>query len=248
MIRLFLCPVAVAGLLAIAPPIASRAPAQSTRGAVIARREPHHHLAYEDATLRVLRVRVPPHDTTLLHEHGPDYFWIALGKSEVVNAKPGSPDAVIKSADLSIHYTPGKFAHVARNPGATPFDNITVELLGAQTHVRNLCEPALAGQPLACEGAPPRRGVNVRPAFRTDQLRVDLVELPPGKSLNSADTPRAWLIALDTADTRGRASLVVHGNGRWTGGVYRASGGAWSVANRSQRARRMILVTARGAR
>src|SRR5439155_806630 len=81
--------------------------------------------------------RVPAHDTTLLHEHDPDYFWIALGKSTVINAKPGLPDATITSADLSVHYTPGKFAHVARNPGDTPFDNITVELLEPQRSVRN---------------------------------------------------------------------------------------------------------------
>ncbi|HEX4683063.1 MAG TPA: hypothetical protein VH277_10155 [Gemmatimonadaceae bacterium] len=244
MIRLFTLPLVTGALLAVAP----CASAQSGGGAVAARREPHHHLAFEDATLRVLRVRVPPHDTTLLHEHAPDYFWIALGRSEVVNAKPGTPDAVIKSEDLSIHYTPGKFAHVARNPGAKPFDNITVELLGSQTHVRNLCEAALPGQPLACEGATPRRGVNVRPAFMTDQLRVDLVELPAGKSLQASGKARAWLIALDTADTRSRASLVVHdGSGQWSGGVYRTSGAAWSVANRSQRPRRLIMVTARGA-
>jgi len=48
--------------------------AQSIPGAVLARNEPHHHLAYQDSTLRVLRVRVPAHDTTLLHEHDPDYL------------------------------------------------------------------------------------------------------------------------------------------------------------------------------
>src|SRR3954454_6336708 len=87
--------------------------AQSIPGAVLAKQEPHHHLAYEDSTLRVLRVRVPPHDTTLLHEHDPDYFWVALGASTVINAKLGSPDATITSGDLSIHYTVGPFAHVA---------------------------------------------------------------------------------------------------------------------------------------
>src|SRR3954468_20089563 len=114
--------------------------AQSIRGAVLAKAEPHHHVAYEDASIRVLRVHVPSHDTTLLHEHDPDYFWIALGVSTVVNARLGAPDAKIVSSDLSIHYTPGNFAHVARNPGDAPFDNITVELLGSQTNVRNVCE------------------------------------------------------------------------------------------------------------
>src|SRR5215472_2303245 len=108
---------------AAAPRFAS---AQSIPGAVLAKHEPHHHLVYEDSTIRVLRVRVPPHDTTLLHEHDPDYFWISLGPSTLVNVRPGTPDATVTSADLAFHYTFGKFAHIARNPGNAPFDNITV--------------------------------------------------------------------------------------------------------------------------
>src|SRR5262245_28874635 len=121
--------------------------AQTIPGAVLAKDEPHHHLAYEDASIRVLRVRVPAHDTTLLHEHDPDYFWVALGNSRVINARVGSPDATIASTDLSIHYTVGPFAHVARNPGAVPFDNITVELLEPQKNVRNICEESVTGKP-----------------------------------------------------------------------------------------------------
>ena len=113
------------------------ASAQTIKGAVLAKNEPHHHLVYEDAELRVLRVSVAPKDTTLLHEHAPDYFWIALGASDVVNARLGQPNAAIKSADLSMHYTLGKFAHVARNPGTAPFNNITVELLTSHSNVKN---------------------------------------------------------------------------------------------------------------
>src|SRR4029079_15379359 len=100
--------------------------AQSIPGAVLARNEPHHHLAYQDSTLRVLRVRVPAHDTKLTHENHTDFFWIALGASTVTNAKLGAPDATISSADLSIHYTAGNFADVAPNPGTIPLHNITL--------------------------------------------------------------------------------------------------------------------------
>ena len=61
---------------------ASAVQAQTIAGAVLAKKEPHHHLAFEDSTLVVLRVEVPSRDTTLLHEHGPDYFWIALGQRD----------------------------------------------------------------------------------------------------------------------------------------------------------------------
>src|SRR6478609_1358274 len=73
-------------------------------------KEPHHHLAYEDSSIRVLRVHVAPHDTTLLHQHDPDYLWISIGNSDIVNAKVGSPDAIVRSPNLSVHFSPGKFA------------------------------------------------------------------------------------------------------------------------------------------
>ena len=215
------------------------AAAQSIPGAVLAKDEPHHHLAYEDTGIRVLRVRVPAHDTTLLHEHDPDYFWIALGASEVVNAKLGALDAIIRSADLSIHYSFGNFAHVARNPGALPFDNITVELLRTQTRVRNRCEQAVAGEPMSCPSATgkPQIGVTVHEAFETDQLRVNLVTIPPGAVRSGAvDGARPWIITLRSEDAR-----LLHVDVRdasdatgaaWRDGVWRAPTNAgWSVRN-----------------
>jgi hypothetical protein len=235
-------------LLAAAP-----ARAQSIPGAVLAKREPHHHLVYEDSTLRVLRVHVPAHDTTLLHEHDPDYFWIALGASTVVNAKPGAPDATIASGNLSIHYTVGNFAHVARNPSGAPFDNITVELLAKQTNVHNLCEAVVAGQPLTCSESSTRRasrvspdalfaGATEHPAFSTDQLRVSLLTIPPGASMRPTGAARrAVLIALDSADA-GRALRIV-GSGRWIGGTFRPVADAeWQVRNSGKVAVRALAV------
>ena len=220
--------------------------AQSIPGAVLAKREPHHHLAYEDSTLRVLRDRVPAYDTTLLHEHDPDYFWIALGSSEVVNARLGVPDATIKSADLSVHYTLGNFAHVARNPGASPFDNITVELLAPQTNVHNLCEPAVANWPLDCPraaAAGKRRfgGPQQHPAFASDQLRVSVVTIAPGAVIQGrARTRRPWVIVLDTADAG--SSLTIEGPGHWVGGTFRPDTDAWRVRNRGTSGVRVVTV------
>jgi len=234
--------------LALIVPLLAAMPvgAQSIRGAVLARNEPHHHLTYEDSTLRVLRVRVGPRDTTLLHEHDPDYFWIALGPSEVVNAKPGVPDATIKSADRSIHYTPGNFAHIARNPGTVPFDNITVELLRPQSNVHNLCEPALAGAKLSCGDSTEFAGVSTHPAFATNQLRVSLVTIPGNTTMMSGQTGRgAWLIALDTADTK--SALVLDAAGHWRGGVYHAPRSSWRVRNSGPTAVRLLVVVPKRA-
>ncbi|MGE5731023.1 MAG: hypothetical protein ACM37U_03720 [Gemmatimonas sp.] len=218
---------------------AATAGAQSIPGAVLAKREPHHHLAFEDATIRVLRVRVAPHDTTLLHEHDPDYFWVALGASTVVNAKPGIADATITSADRSVHYTPGRFAHVARNPGDAAFDNITVELLEPQTNVRNLCERAIGDKPLDCASTTGRgpgvsMGGDEHPAFATDQLHVSLVTVAPGDTLRPTNAARRmWVIALDTANV-GR-ELFATGAARWVGGVFQSAAGTpWTVMNRGR--------------
>ncbi len=221
--------------------------AQSIPGAVLATHEPHHHLAYEDSSLRVLRVRVPAHDTTLLHEHDPDYFWIALGSSTVVNAKLGVPDATIASPDLSFHYSFGNFAHVARNPGAEPFDNITVELLEPQTAVRNLCEPAIADKPLDCQPPSAREkaffsGATEHPALATAQTRVSLVTLAPGGVLRAASPTRStWVIALDSADVN--HGLVIEGDTKWAGGTFRAPrAGGWALRNRGRFPIRVVTV------
>jgi hypothetical protein len=214
---------------------AATARSQSIRGAVLAKNEPHHHLAYQDSTLRVLRVRVAAHDTTLLHEHDPDYFWIALGASTVVNAKLGAPDATITSGDLSIHYTAGNFAHVARNPGGAPFDNITVELLEPQTNVRNLCEAALADKPLDCWGNEQRSaafiGATEHPAFATARRRVSLLTIPANTTIRpGAPTKSAWLIALDTLDVA--QSLATRNLGPWIGGTIRLPNDpTWRIQN-----------------
>jgi hypothetical protein len=223
--------------------------AQSIPGAVLATREPHHHLAFEDSTLRVLRVRVGAHDTTLLHEHDSDYFWIALGASRIVNAKIGAPDATVSAPDLSVHYAFGPFAHVARNLSAKPFDNITVELLQPQTNVRNMCERAIADKPVDCPSPPPKShlafagGVSY-PELETAQVRVFLLTIAPGATLKPLLGARGtWIIALDTADA-GR-SLVVSGNTKWVGGTAHApSGNAWTVTNRGQSAVHAIAVLA----
>jgi len=223
---------------------ATTARSQSIPGAVLAKNEPHHHLAYQDSTLRVLRVRVPAHDTTLLHEHDPDYFWIALGASTVVNAKLGAPDATITSSDLSIHYTAGNFAHVARNPGGAAFDNITVELLEPQTSVRNLCEPALADKPLDCRTKEQRSalliGATEHSAFATSHRRVSLVTIPPNTTVRpGTPTKSAWLIALDTLDVA--RGLATRNLGPWVGGTIRLPNDpTWRIQNQGGKSIRFI--------
>jgi hypothetical protein len=225
--------------------LASAASAQPR--AVLAKAEPHHHPVYEDATMRVLRVRVPAHDSTLLHQHDPDYFWIALGPSTIVNAKPGVADATITSQNLSIHYTPGKFAHVARNPGTVPFDNITVELLKPQSDLKSLCS-LVTTDALACpkDQRPGFTGASGYDSFETKQLRVSLLTIAAGKTVKpSVPAHGTWIIALDTLDTKSAKSLSVDAGGKWVGGALHTSSAAWSLTNHTTHEVRALAVVER---
>ena len=165
--------------------------------------EPHHHLVYTGERLRVFRVEVPAHSSTLIHEHAVDYFWIAVGASEFVNAAVGKDEVKVVAQDGSVHFTRGGFSHLARVEGAHPFRNVTVELPQAQTNPRNLCEPVLPDQPLDCAAAMTRAaalfsGADIRPEFETDQLRVTLITAAPGAKLALVRRARPMvLVAVD---------------------------------------------------
>lgn len=167
--------------------------------------EPHHHLVYTDERLRVFRVEVPAHSSTLVHEHAVDYFWIAVGPSEYVNAVVGNDEARVVAQDGGVHFTRGGFAHLARIDGAQAFHNVTLELPSTQTNPRNLCEAVLPDQPLDCAAAMTRSaalfsGADARPEFETDQVRVTLITMPPGTKLEVARRTRpVVLVAVDDA-------------------------------------------------
>jgi quercetin dioxygenase-like cupin family protein len=91
--------------------------------------EPHHHAALENACVRVFKVEVAPHQATLMHRHRHDYVFVSLGASEVENDVEGKPPVMLKLQDGETHFTPGNFAHIAKNLADTPFRNVTIEFL-----------------------------------------------------------------------------------------------------------------------
>jgi quercetin dioxygenase-like cupin family protein len=91
--------------------------------------EPSHHLALQNPYVRVFQVEVAPHASTLMHRHRHDYLFVTLGPSEVSNEVAGKPPVTLKLQDGEVHATDGGFAHIARNLAATPFRNVTIELL-----------------------------------------------------------------------------------------------------------------------
>jgi quercetin dioxygenase-like cupin family protein len=91
--------------------------------------EPHHHLVLENASIRVFNVDIPPHAESLMHWHRHDYIYVMLGPTEVVNAIQGKDPVTVKLVDGETRFSPGPFAHIARNISDQPFRNLTIEIL-----------------------------------------------------------------------------------------------------------------------
>ena len=91
--------------------------------------EPSHHAALENSYIRAFKVEVAPHTATLMHWHRHDYIFVTLGDAHLSNEVEGKSPVEAKLYDGDTRFTPGNFAHIARNLGDTPFRNVTIELL-----------------------------------------------------------------------------------------------------------------------
>src|SRR6202047_695146 len=69
--------------------------------------EPSHHFALENEFIRVFKVEVAPHESTLMHRHRHDYVFVTIGASEVSNEVEGKPPVDLKLQDGEVHFTPG---------------------------------------------------------------------------------------------------------------------------------------------
>jgi hypothetical protein len=229
----------------------------SAQKAVPVANEPHHHLVYSDDRLRVFRVHVPAHSSTLLHEHTVDYVWFAAGSSEFVNAVRGAADVKVVAQDGSVHFTRGGFAHLARIDGDRAFQNVTLELPQAQTNPRNLCEAVLADQPLDCAAATTQAaaifsgvGAAVRPEFETDQVRVTLITMAAGAKLAlSKRTRPTVLVSVDDAAGSLPVTCALAGRPKRlplqsrSGNTYRLTGrGPCSLRNATRSAVRFLAL------
>ena len=91
--------------------------------------EPGHHLILENQYVRVFKVEVAAHASTLMHRHRHDYVGVTLGASQVENDVAGKPPVTLKLQDGETEFVPGGFAHIAKSLTDQPFRNITIELM-----------------------------------------------------------------------------------------------------------------------
>jgi quercetin dioxygenase-like cupin family protein len=182
--------------------------------------EPHHHLALENQYVRVFKVDVPPHDATLMHRHRHDYVFVTLGTSQVSNEVEGKPAATLRLQDGEARFTPGNFAHIARNLASTPFRNVTIEFLRDKTTAQAKWDQ--------------ERGLNVLSGgtqeilFVKDGVRVSEIELQPGGVLpKHHHTGPHLVVAISDLDLRndveGKPASTAElksGDIKWIAGGY----------------------------
>ncbi len=139
--------------------------------------EPSHHLAVENEYVRVFQVEVAPKTATLLHRHRHDYLFVTLGDSHVANEVADKPPVELKLADGETRFTPGNFAHVARNLSDRPFRNVTIELMQDD-------KTRTAPSPWPMEGGDQEfPGVRIKILFVRDGARISETEIQPGATI-----------------------------------------------------------------
>jgi len=171
--------------------------AQTTREVEITS-EPSHHLALENEYVRVFKVEVAPHTSTLMHRHRHDYIYVVLGDAHISNEVEGKAPVDVRFADDDARFTPGNFAHVARNLSDQPFRNVTIELMQDEKLRQTPSHWAEENGEKTFEGG--RRKI----LFVKDGVRVSEVTLEPGATVPSHhhDGPHL-LVAVTDLDIRG---------------------------------------------
>jgi quercetin dioxygenase-like cupin family protein len=147
--------------------------------------EPHHHLTFENKSVRVFNVEVPPNDVTGMHWHRHDYIAVALGASEIANTVKDKPAATVKFTDGDTRFAAATFVHAVRDTGTGPFRNVTVEIL-EDAALRTATSP---WDPAKNED----RGLETFPGgtqqilFVKDAIRASELELQPGAAVPAYD-------------------------------------------------------------
>ena len=104
-------------------------------GTVEVQDEPHHHVVFENAAVRILEVNIPAGISTLYHRHRRDNAAVALTDIAATNqrlSEPLSPSVVRKAGGLNFSRAAGEgYVHQVTNVGDIPFRVVDIEFLRA---------------------------------------------------------------------------------------------------------------------
>jgi quercetin dioxygenase-like cupin family protein len=202
--------------------------------------EPVHHPALENEYVRVFQVEVAPHASTLLHRHGHDYLFVTLGDSHISNEVQGKSPVELTLADGETRFTPGGFAHTARNLADRPFRNVTIELMQDE-RLREAPSP----WPPETGRSKEFPGVRMKMLFARDGARVSEVELQPGATVpaHHHDGPHLMVAISDLelrSDVEGRGPMpakLQSGDVKWLPGGF-----THTLTNTSKNPARLVTV------
>jgi quercetin dioxygenase-like cupin family protein len=106
--------------------------------------EPHHRIVLRNDSVLVMRVNLPPGESTLYHTHYHDRAAIDLANNTVTQQKPGGleePPSTSKPGEVFAFTLDNPFTHRVKNVGSGLMDLIDVELL---TRPKQPAGPAVA--------------------------------------------------------------------------------------------------------
>lgn len=105
-------------------------PAASPTKALV---EPYHHLAFENRSVRVYDVRIPPGEVTVFHRHAYDQLsvYVSGGRTTVQReGEPWGPPATITPGGVAFAaHASTPLTHRVRNDGPSEYHVILVQLL-----------------------------------------------------------------------------------------------------------------------
>jgi beta-alanine degradation protein BauB len=98
--------------------------------------EPHHQLVLKNDSIMVLRVKLLPGESTLLHTHLHDRVAVDLSDATITLQKLGQPESapeLTKPGSVAASESNGPYTHVVHNAGKAVFEVLDVELLHRPT-------------------------------------------------------------------------------------------------------------------
>ena len=88
-------------------------------------------LLFENDAVRVWDLRLAPGESTPVHRHETDYFYVVIGDGKLARVdEDGTQHEAKFMQDGEVHFrqVDDNAVHAARNVGETPWRNIVVEL------------------------------------------------------------------------------------------------------------------------
>ena len=137
--------------------------------------EPFHSPIFRNEHVLAVKVEIPPHQTTELHQHNHQYLTVSLSDGTLTATVPGQPPALEKRRRGEAWMSPA-MAHAVHNDGDAPFRATVVAFFAHQGEVK----PVARKPSRYCNPRSKTACVSERYLFCTDRICVSEVEMGPG--------------------------------------------------------------------